>query len=90
MTISIPKKQPFMLTDNIVVVATQMRLADSGAYRNTYPNLLIMFGGTETDEGVQALPPCSIAIYGEKAIEELQAACAFALLPKTIQKLEGT
>jgi len=88
MTISIPEKQPFMLYDNLVVTATQMRIAE-GAYRNTYPKLLIMFGGSETDDGGQALPPCSIAIYGEKAIEELQAACAFALLPKVVQKLEG-
>ncbi len=88
MTISIPKKQPFMLYENLVVTATQMRLAD-GAYKNTYPKLLIMFGGSETGDGGQALPPCSIYVYGEKAIEELQAACAFALLPKTVQKLEG-
>jgi hypothetical protein len=87
MTLSIPMKQPFLLHDNVVVTATQMR--DGGAYKNTYPKLLIMCGGTETDEGLQATPPCSIYVYGEKAIEELQAACAFALLPKTVQKLEG-
>jgi hypothetical protein len=86
------QKQPFLLADNIVVVVTQMKVASALPGQNRYPvrpSLFIMFGGTETDEGVQAISPCSIHIYGEKAIEELQAACAFALLPKVVQKLEG-
>jgi hypothetical protein len=86
------QKQAFMLQDNLVVTVTQMKAASvlPGQNRNPiYPRLFIMFGGNETDEGVQANPACSIYVYGEKAIEELQAACAFALLPKTIQKLEG-
>ncbi len=86
------QKQPFMLTDNIVVVVTQMKTASTLPGENRYPvhpSLFIMFGGTETDQGVQAISPCSIHVFGEKAIEELQAACAFALLPKVIQKLEG-
>jgi hypothetical protein len=86
------QKQPFMLTDNIVVVATQMKSASVLPGENRYPvnpSLFIMFGGTETDEGVQAISPCSIHVYGEQAIAELQAACAFALLPKVVNKLEG-
>jgi hypothetical protein len=87
------QKQPFLLADNLVVVATQMKSASvlPGGNRNPVaPSLFIMFGGTETDQGVQAISPRSMYVYGEKAIEELQAACAFALLPKVVNKLEGT
>lgn len=84
------QKQPFMLADNLVVVATQLRIKTTDPYRGRInPSLFIMFGGTETDDGATALTPCSIHVYGEEAIRELQAACAFALLPQTIQKLEG-
>lgn len=87
------QKQPFMLADNLVVVATQMKAASTLPGQNRYPvhpSLFIMFGGTETDDGATAITACSIHVYGEQAIQELQAACAFALLPKTVQKLEGT